>query len=100
MRLTISKLNNHPLRQSSCQEAPMQGGTILTKLATQVAADTWYDDPPVELRCGPVGREALHASKRPKTARRNHACSCWQAIMIDCLDWNAMTIDKPVARMQ
>lgn len=40
MRFMISKLNNHSLRQSSSQEAPMLGGTISTKLATQIAADT------------------------------------------------------------
>lgn len=40
MRLMISKQNNHSLRQSSCQEAPMLGGTILAELATQIAADT------------------------------------------------------------
>ena len=40
MRFMVSKQNNHSLRQTSCQEAPMLGETISTKLATQIAADT------------------------------------------------------------
>lgn len=95
MRLIISKLDTIII---SKQEAAMQGVTTFE-----------FED----LRCGRYammirqwrvivaeqGNKKPCMPQKPEAARQDHACSCSNASVIDCLERMVMAIGKPVAMM-
>lgn len=95
MRLIISKPDNILIGK---QEAAIQGVTIVefgnlgcSRYALMIRQ--W------RVIVAEQGKKKPCMPQKPETARRDHACSCWNASVIECLEQRVMAIGKPVAMM-